>query len=122
MFNLVETISPFLNLEKLKTESNISDKEMYALILSNYEDLIKFGKNISFVKDNQKYLDFNPIIDGEDKIKRLRPLEVKSIDMQTKVLQMSDNVDNLLKNYNETVNVINQKFAIYHNLLNNIKA
>jgi hypothetical protein len=113
-------ISPFLNVEKLKSDTNISEKEMYALIMSNLEDLKKFGKNISFVKENQKYLDFNPVLDSEDKIKKIRPFEVQSMDMETKVLQMSENVDNLLKNYNETVNIINQKFAIYNNLLNNI--
>ncbi len=120
--DIVESISPFLNIEKLKSDNSITEKEMYALLISNFEDLKKFAKNIYFVQENQKYLDFNPVLDCEEKIKQLRPLEVQSIDIETKVIQLSENVDNLLKNYNETVNVINQKFAIYNNLLNNIKA
>ena len=43
---------------------------MYSLVITNYEDLKNFGKNITFVKENQKYLDFNPILDGEEKIKK----------------------------------------------------
>ena len=30
---------------------------------------------------------------------------------------MTDNIDNLLQNYNETIEIINQKFALYNELL-----
>ena len=81
---LVEQISPFLNIEKLKSDFNITEKEMYLMLISNYDDMKIFGKNISFVKDNQKYLEFNPVIDGEEKINNIRPLELKTIDLETK--------------------------------------
>ena len=39
------------------------------------------------------------------------------MDIESKVLQLSNNIDNLLKNYNQSVNVINEKFNMYDKLL-----
>ncbi len=105
------------DLEKLRTQFDISERDMYTMIISNFDEMKDFSKNLNFVKENQSYLELNPVVDGQDKIKSIKPLEIKTIDLETKVLQVSNNVDSLLKNYNETVNVINEKFSMYNKLL-----
>jgi hypothetical protein len=91
------------------------------MIVSNFDEMREFGKNLNFVKENQNYLELNPIIDGQDKIQKLRPLELKTMDLETKVLQVSNDVDVLLQNYNETVGVINEKFSLYNKLLKKLE-
>jgi hypothetical protein len=95
---------------------------MYLMIISNYDELKKFCKNLNFIKENQNYLELTPVVDSQEKILKLKPLELQTMDMETKVLQLSNNVDNLLKNYNETVNVINEKFSMYNKLLKKYEA
>lgn len=90
---------------------------MYFLLMSNFEELQTFLKNLNYVKKNQKYLELNPIVDGQDKIKKLKPLELKTMSLESKMTKMTDNIDNLLQNYNETIEIINKKFALYNLLL-----
>ncbi len=121
-FFTVEELSPLLDIEKLRSEFNISEKEMYLMIMSNFDEMKEFSINLNFIKENQNYLELNPVVDGQDKIQKLKPLELKTMDLDTKVLQISNNVDTLLKNYNETVGVINQKFSMYNKLLKKLEA
>ena len=90
---------------------------MYLMIISNYDELKKFCKNLNFIKENQNYLELTPVVDSQDKILKLKPLELQTMDIESKVLQLSNNIDNLLKNYNQSVNVINEKFNMYDKLL-----
>ena len=106
-----------LDPEKLKDESNLQDQEMYFLLMSNFDELKTFLENLNYVKKNQKYLELNPIVDAQDKIKMMKPLELKTMNLESKISKMTDNIDNLLQNYNETVEIINQKFALYNELL-----
>ena len=82
----------------------------------NQEEIESFLKNIEYIKQNQQYLESNSN-DIDEKIKIIKPLEVKSMNIESKVNKMSDNIDNLLKNYTETIDIINKKFALYHELL-----
>jgi hypothetical protein len=99
----------------------MSEKEMYLLITSNYDELKEFANGLKAIKDNQQCLEFNPVIDTETKIQKINPLEVTTMDMETKVMQITDNIDNLMKSYHDTIGIINQKFALYNNLLNKIE-
>lgn len=90
---------------------------MYFLLMSNFDELKTFLENLNYVKKNQKYLELNPIVDAQDKIKMMKPLELKTMNLESKISKMTDNIDNLLQNYNETVEIINQKFALYNELL-----
>ena len=65
---------------------------------------------------NQQYLESNSN-NFDEKIKIIKPLEVKSMNIENKVNKMSNNIDNLLKNYTETIDIINKKFALYNELL-----
>ncbi len=76
---------------------------MHLLILTNYEELLQFSKNLKVVKENQKYLEFNPVIDGQEKIKKIKPLELKSLNMESNVNLISTNIDTLIQNYHQTV-------------------
>ena len=76
---------------------------MHLLILTNYEELLQFSKNLKVVKENQKYLEFNPVIDGKEKIKKIKPLELKSLNMESNVNLISTNIDTLIQNYHQTV-------------------
>ena len=42
-------LSPVLDPEKLKDESNLQDKEMYFLLISNFDELKSFLENLNFV-------------------------------------------------------------------------
>ncbi len=117
MFNLVEELSPLLEIEKFTTDYNISEKEMYLMIISNFDEMKKFGKNLNFIKEHQNYLELSPVLDSQDKIQKLKPNELKTLDLETKVLQLTRNIDSLLVNYNESANAINEKFAMYNKLL-----
>ena len=90
---------------------------MYFLLMSNFDELKTFLENLNYVKKNQKYLELNPIVDAQDKIKMMKPLELKTMNLESKISKMTDKIDNLLQNYNETVEIINQKFALYNELL-----
>ena len=90
---------------------------MYFLLMSNFDELKTFLENLNYVKKNHKYLELNPIVDAQDKIKMMKPLELKTMNLESKISKMTDNIDNLLQNYNETVEIINQKFALYNELL-----
>ena len=103
LYNLVEELSPFLDFEKLKNDQNMTEKEMHLLILTNYDELLHFSKNLKIVKENQKYLEFNPVIDGQDKIKKIKPLELKTLNMESNISQISSNVDSVIQNYHQTV-------------------
>ena len=116
VYKKLTELAPLLDPEKLK-EENLEDKEMYFLIMSNYEELKSFLDGLKYIKKNQKYLELNPVLDGQNKIITMQPLELKTMDLESKVNKMSDNIDDLLKNYNETVSIINKKFALYNELL-----
>ena len=82
----------------------------------NQDEIESFLKNIEFIKQNQQYLESNSN-NIDEKIKIIKPLEVKSMNIESKVNKMSDNIDNLLKNYTETIDIINKKLALYNELL-----
>jgi len=102
--------------DSLKENFVLNDKEMYTLLILNQEEIESFLKNIEFIKQNQQYLESNSI-DTDEKIEIIKPLEVKSMNLESKVNKISDNIDNLLKNYTETIDVINKKFALYNDIL-----
>lgn len=91
------------------------------MIISNFDELESFGKNIQYIKDNQNYLELDPILDSQEKINKLKPLELQTMDVETKSMQISQNIDTLLKNYNETVQVINEKFSLYDKLISKLE-
>jgi hypothetical protein len=121
LIHLVEELAPLFDIEKFRSESNISEKEMYLMILSNESEMQKFSKNLNTVKENQSFLDLNAVAEGPEKIVEIKPLELKTMDMETKVMQISQNIDDLLKNYSETVDVINEKFNLYNKLISNLE-
>lgn len=90
---------------------------MYLMIISNFDEMKKFGKNLNFIKEHQSCLDLSPVVDSHDKIQKLKPNELKTMDLETKVLQLTRNIDSLLVNYNESASAINEKFAMYNKLL-----
>jgi hypothetical protein len=110
-------LSPLLENDKIKNDTNLGDKEMYFLLMSNFDEIRSFLENLKYIKKNQKYLELNPIVDVDEKINTIKPLELQSMNLEAKVSKMNDNVDNLLKNYNETIDIINKKFALYNQLL-----
>ena len=82
----------------------------------NQEEIESFLKNIEFIKQNQQYLESDSS-DIDEKIKIIKPLEIKSMNIESKVNKMSDNIDNLLKDYTEIIDIINKKFTLYNELL-----
>ena len=100
----------------MKENSNLNDKEIFTLLMLNQEEIESFLKNIEFIKQNQQYLESDSS-DIDEKIKIIKPLEVKSMNIESKVNKMSDNIDNLLKDYTEIIDIINKKFTLYNELL-----
>ena len=114
-----EKIYPLLDEENFREDSILTDKEKYFLIMSNFDELENFLKNINYIKKNQKSLEVNLMIEGDKKIKEIRPLELKGMELESKASKMTENIENLVKNYTETIEVINKKFKLYNDLLNN---
>ena len=86
--------------------------------MNNFDELQKFLKNINYIKKNQKSLEVNLMIEGDKKINEIRPLELKGMELESKASKMTENIENLVKNYTETIEVINKKFKLYNDLLN----
>lgn len=95
---------------------------MYLLITDKLEEIKSFVDNINYVKENLNFLELNPITDCNKKIEMIKPMEVESIELDSKLAKVSGNIDVLLKNYNETCDVINKKFALYDKLLKKIES
>lgn len=114
-------ISPILDPDKLLEDPHLTNKEMFSLVMSNYDELKAFLHNLNFIKNNEKYLELNPVADSPEKIKKMKPLELRTMTLESKVGKMTDNIDELLKNYNETIDIINQKFALYNTVLDKTK-
>ena len=117
----MRNVLPLLNIEDYKNENLPSDKQIYNALILNYESIKSFLSGVKFLKNKQKFLEANPISNAEDKMKTLKTYELKSIDLESKMTKMTNNIDQLLQNYNETVDIINKKFALYNELLNNKK-
>ena len=114
-------VTPLIELDKYKDEILPSDKDMYNDLITNYDGIKYFLNNVKFIQNSQDILKVNPMTNSEDKIKEVQKSELKAIDLENKVSKMTDNIDNLLQNYNETVDIINQKFALYNQILDQRK-
>lgn len=119
--NNYEELAPYLSTELLSIENLLKDEEMEQLIAANHDEIESFLQTLSFLKRNEKSLKLNPILDADEKIKIINQLELKSMTMESKLMKMNDNIDALLKNYNQTIDIINKKFALYNELCNNQK-
>ena len=115
----MNNVAPLLNIEEYKNENIPSDRQIYNTLICNYDGIKIFLSGVKFLKNNQKFLELNPLSNGEEKMKTLQSQEIKTIDLESKMAKMSDNIDLLLQNYNETVDIINKKFALYNQLLDN---
>ena len=118
---IVKNVAPLLKLEEYKNENIPSDRQIYNTLILSYDNIKYFLSGVKFLKNNQKFLETNPISNAEEKMKTLKIYELKSIDLQSKMTKMTDNIDQLLQNYNETVDIINKKFALYNKLLDDQK-
>ena len=117
----MKTVAPLLNIEEYKSENIPSDRQIYNTLILSYDNIKSFLSGVKFLKNNQKFLETNPISNAEEKMKTLKSYELKSIDLESKMTKMTDNIDQLLQNYNETVDIINKKFALYNKLLDDKK-
>ena len=117
----MKNLSPLLDIEEYKNENIPSDRQMYNTLICNYDGIKYFLTGVKFLKNNEKYLELNPLSNGEEKMKTLQGFELKTIDLESKMTKMSDNIDALLENYNETVDIINKKLDLYNQLLDNKK-
>ena len=117
----MKNIAPLLNIEEYKNENLPSDRQIYNTLILSYDNIKNFLSGVKFLKDNRKFLEVNPMSNSEEKMKMLKSYELKSIDLESKMTKMTDNIDQLLQNYNETVDIINKKFALYNKLLDDKK-
>ena len=117
----MKNIAPLLNIEEYKNENLPSDRQIYNALILSYDNIKNFLSGVKFLKNNQKFLEANPMSNSEEKMKILKSYELKSIDLESKMTKMTDNIDQLLQNYNETVDIINNKFALYNKLLDDKK-
>ena len=117
----MKSIAPLLNIDEYKDENIPSDRQIYNTLILFHDNIKYFLSGVKFLKNNHKFLETNPMSNAEDKMKTLKTFELKSIDLESKMTKMTDNIDQLLQNYNETVDIINKKFALYNKLLDEKK-
>jgi hypothetical protein len=108
-------------MEKIKNKNNLDEKEMYFLIENKEEDIKNFLDNIKYLEENLHKLEENQITDANNKMEMIKPLEEKSIGLDSNLMRINMNVDTLLKNYSETCDVVNRKFAMYDKLLKKLE-
>ena len=117
----MKAIAPLLNVDEYKNENIPSDRQIYNTLILSYDNIKTFLSGVKFLKNNQKFLETDPMKKKKKKMKTLKTYELKSIDLESKMTKMTDNIDLLLQNYNETVDIINKKFALYNKLLDDKK-
>ena len=113
----MKIFSIFVCLSQISYAICVSSVSVVVNELITLSSIVIFFSRVYINKKNQKYLELNPIVDVDEKINTIKPLELQSMNLEAKVSKMNDNVDNLLKNYNETIDIINKKFALYNQLL-----
>lgn len=116
-----EELNPYLNVDKLTSEFNISENEMYVMISANFDELEQFLVNIKFIKDNHKILDYEPILDIPEKKKIINEKEVKSIEIYNDVYQIHESIDKLSKDYYQSIEMVNEKFFIFNKILDSVE-
>ena len=94
---------------------------MYNDLVCNYYGIKNFLSGVKYLKNNKDKNEINPLPNTEEKIKSLNSYEIKNIELESKMTKMSENIDLLLQNYNETVDIINKKFSLYNQILDNKK-
>ena len=114
---IVKHFSPILDIDEYKNENIPSERQMNYDLNKNHDAIINFISYVKFLKNNQKFLETNPLTNLEGKMKKIQQNELKTIDLEEKNTKVTDDIDNLLQNYNETINIINKKFALYNQLL-----
>ena len=120
-FAKLEELLPVLEIDKLKVDRAVDVKEMFFLLSSNIDELGKFAKQIVFLKENEKILDLNPVIDADKKFEKIRPLELEALNLETDLTNLDGNIDNMLGLYSDSVNNVNKKLLLYDKLLRNLE-
>ena len=85
-------VSPLLNIEEYKSENIPSDRQIYNTLILSYDNIKYFLAGVKFLKNNQKFLETNPLTNAEDKMKTLKSQELKKIDLENKIAKMTDNM------------------------------
>ncbi len=117
----MKELSPLLNIEKLSSEFNISESEMYILLMANFDELESFLLNVKYIKENQNLIDYNPLYEVEEKRKVLRPIELKAINLYSQIHQIHESIDKVSETYSHSVSGVNQKFAYLNKLFNKLE-
>jgi hypothetical protein len=112
-----EELSPLLNVERLTSEFTVTENEMYSMILANYEEIESFLANLKFINENQKILDYDPIVDLETKIQTIKKHELDCITQSTNIYQTHDSIDQLAIAYSESISNVNEKLYNFNRLI-----
>jgi hypothetical protein len=112
-----EELSPLLNVERLTSEFTVTENEMNSMILANYEEIESFLANLKFINENQKILDYDPIVDLETKIQTIKKHELDCITQSTNIYQTHDSIDQLAIAYSESISNVNEKLYNFNRLI-----
>lgn len=89
--------------------------------MTNFDEIEIFLSNLRYIKENQNILDYNPLLEVEEKKKTLKPIELKTINMYSKIQQVHESVDKISETYTRSVNILNEKFAFYNDLFTKLE-
>ena len=65
----MKNIAPLLNIEEYKNENLPSDRQIYNTLILSYDNIKNFLSGVKFLKNNQKFLEANPMSNSEEKMK-----------------------------------------------------
>ena len=108
-------------MDEYKNDNLPSDSEIYNQVILEEKNIDDFLDNVKFLEENEKVLDAEPIENKEEKKKELESCELKTLELEGNLVKLSDNIDELLQTYNETVDIINKKFSLYNQILDSKK-
>ena len=87
----MKNVAPLLNIEEYKNENIPSDRQIYNTLILSYDNIKYFLSGVKFLKNNQKFLETDPMTNGEEKMKtltsELNELFKESNELETKIRQ-----------------------------------
>jgi len=98
-------------------KASLDVKTKRAIILSSEDYLENTSKELTFVQENEKYINSDDLQGVPALQKKLSPLELQSYNLQEQTLAQNAQLESLLLTYNDVVKLLSEKFVYWDTVL-----